>query len=240
MARILLVEDDLRIARPLGRELTRELHTCDLAEDGETGWSFLLAGDYDLAIIDIMLPRLNGIDLCRRLRSEHMDTPVLLLTALDTVQDKVTGLDAGADDFLVKPFSLDELHARIRALLRRRVVSPPVLSWRTRLRIDPQRKVVECCGRDLDLTPREYQLLELLMRNPEQYFSADELLHRIWGWEANAGKGTIKTHIKSLREKLRAVGLPEVIETRYGRGYRLLSGQGVVQCETGSPGRAGS
>ena len=117
MARILLVEDDPRISKPLGRELVREMHTFDLAEDGEAGWNFLSSGDYDLAILDIMLPRLSGIELCRRLRARGMDTPVLLLTALDGVRDKVAGLDSGADDFLVKPFALDELHARIRALL---------------------------------------------------------------------------------------------------------------------------
>ena len=223
MARILLVEDDLRIARPLGRELTRELHTFDLAEDGEAGWSYLQAAQYDLAILDILLPRLNGIDLCRRLRSHQMDTPVLLLTALDTTQDKVKGLDAGADDFLVKPFSLDELHARIRALLRRRVSSPPVLRWGDHLQLDPQCKAIRCHNRDLDLTPREYQILELMMRNPGQYFSAEDILHRVWGWEATAGKGTIKTHMRSLRDKLRGAGLEDVIETQYGRGYRLFT-----------------
>jgi len=223
VARILLVEDDLRIARPLGRELTRELHSVDLAEDGEAGWSYLQAGEYDLAILDIMLPRLNGVDLCRRIRSNHLDLPILLLTALDTTQDKVKGLDAGADDFLVKPFSLEELHARIRALLRRRVSLPPIVNWGGRLHLDPQRKAIRCGQRDLDLTPREYQLMELMMRNPGQLFSAEDFLNRIWGWESNAGKGTIKTHMKSLRDKLRAAGLKEAIQTQYGRGYRLTS-----------------
>ncbi|MBS2037469.1 response regulator transcription factor [bacterium] len=221
MARILLVEDDQRIAKPLGRELARELHTFDLAEDGEMGWSFLETGEYDLAILDIMLPRLSGIELCQRIRARGLDIPVLLLTALDGVRDKVSGLDAGADDFLVKPFALDELHARIRALLRRKVSTAPVLSWGTQLELNPQSKQVQIDKHELDLTPREYQLLELLMRSPGLYFSADEILDKVWGWESSPSRGTVKTHMKSLRDKLRQEGLDGVIETQYGRGYRL-------------------
>lgn len=221
MARILLVEDDSRISRPLARELGRELHTCDLAEDGEAGWSFLQAGEYDLAILDILLPKLTGLELCRRIRSRGLDMPVLLLTALDEVKDKVSGLDSGADDFLVKPFALDELHARIRALLRRKVTTAPVLSWGDLLQLDPQQKQVRARDRELDLTPREYQLLELFMRSPGLFFSAAEILDKVWGWDSSPGKGTVKTHMKSLRDKLRVVDLPEVIETQYGRGYRL-------------------
>lgn len=221
MARILLVEDDPRIAKPLGRELARELHTFDWAEDGEAGWSFLEAGEYDLAILDIMLPRLTGIELCKRIRSRGMDTPVLLLTALDTVQDKVAGLDSGADDFLVKPFVLDELHARIRALLRRKVTTAPVLSWGDKLQLDPHHKQVTVGERELDMTPREYQMLELLMRSPGIFFSPSDILDKVWGWDATPSKGTVKTHMKSLRDKLRQAGLDEVVETQYGRGYRL-------------------
>ena len=221
MARILLVEDDARIARPLGRELARELHTCDLAEDGEAGWSFLEASEYDLAILDIMLPRLSGIELCRRIRARGLDLPVLLLTALDGVRDKVSGLDSGADDFLVKPFALDELHARIRALLRRKVTTAPVLCWGSQLRLDPQQKQVQVNEGQLDLTPREYQLLELLMRNPGLFFSAEDILGKIWGWDSSPSRGTVKTHMKGLRDKLRQTGLADVIESQYGRGYRL-------------------
>jgi len=221
VARILLVEDDQRIAKPLGRELARELHTFDLAEDGEAGWSFLETGEYDLAILDIMLPRLSGIELCRRIRARGLDLPVLLLTALDGVRDKVSGLDAGADDFLVKPFALEELHARIRALLRRKVSTAPVLSWGTKLELNPQSKQVQIDKLEIELTPREYQLLELLMRSPGLYFSTDEILDKVWGWESSPSRGTVKTHMKSLRDKLRQEGLDAVIETQYGRGYRL-------------------
>lgn len=221
MARILLVEDDLRISRPLGRELGRERHTCDLAEDGEAGWQFLQEGNYDLAILDIMLPRLTGLELCARMRAAQVDVPVLLLTALDSTGHKVKGLDAGADDYLVKPFQLDELHARIRALLRRRVSTAPVLRWGAGLELDPSRKTARVGEAPLELTPREYQMLELLMRSPGQFFAADEILDKVWGWEANPGRGTVKTHIKGLRDKLRKAGLGEAIETQYGRGYRL-------------------
>jgi DNA-binding response OmpR family regulator len=221
MAKILLVEDDIRISRPLGRELGRERHTFDLAEDGEAGWQFLQDGDYDLAILDIMLPLLTGLELCARMRAAQLDVPVLLLTALDSTSHKVKGLDAGADDYLVKPFQLEELHARIRALLRRRVSTAPVLLWGAALELDPGRKTVRVGDTPLELTPREYQILELLMRSSGQFFSADEILDKVWGWEANPGRGTVKTHVKGLRDKLRKAGLGEAIETQYGRGYRL-------------------
>lgn len=223
MARILLVEDDPRISRPLVKELGREMHTCDLAEDGEAGWSFLEATDYDLAILDILLPKLTGLELCKRVRLRGMDTPILLLTALDQVKDKVSGLDSGADDFLVKPFALDELHARIRALLRRKVTTPPVLRWGEQVCLDPQLKQVLVGKKELELTPREYQFLELLMRSPGLFFTPAEILDKIWGWESSPGKGTVKTHMKGLRDKLKLAGAPELIETQYGRGYRLAA-----------------
>ena len=219
MARILLVEDDPRIARPLARELLLERHTLDLAVDGEEGWAYLSETPYDLAIIDVMLPRIDGIELCRRLRRLRADPPVLLLTALDSTADKVRGLDAGADDYLVKPFSLEELHARVRALLRRSPGSSPGLSWGC-IELDPASKRVSVGGAEVDLTPREYQILELFLRNRERLMDADEILQKVWGWEA-PGRGSVKTHLQSMREKLRKAGAPNPIETLYGRGYRL-------------------
>lgn len=221
MARILLVEDDPRIARPLARDLRLERHTLDLAVDGEQGWAFLAETPYDLAIIDVMLPRLDGIELCRRLRRLSNGPPVLLLTALDSTADKVRGLDAGADDYLVKPFSLEELHARVRALLRRSPSAPPRLSWGV-IELDPASKRVRVGPSEVELTPREYQILELFLRNRERLLDANEILQKVWGWEA-PGRGSVKTHLQSLREKLRRAGAPNPIETLYGRGYRLSS-----------------
>lgn len=222
MARILVVEDDLRISRPLVRELRLERHTVDLAVDGEEGWAFLGAAGYDLAVIDVMLPRMDGIELCRALRGLHRDLPVLLLTALDSTADKVRGLDAGADDYVVKPFSLEEFHARVRALLRRSQAASagPSLSWGP-IELDPVSKQVSVAGSEVDLTLREYQILELFLRNRNRTMDADEILEKVWGWEA-PGRGSVKTHLQSLREKLRGAGAPNPIETLYGRGYRLF------------------
>jgi len=219
MARILLVEDDPRIARPLARELRLERHTLDLASDGEQGWTYLSATAYDLAIIDVMLPGINGIELCRRIRSQSHGPPVLLLTALDSTADKVRGLDSGADDYLVKPFSLEELHARVRALLRRPSTAMPLLRWRS-IELNPSTKRVTVDEREVELTPREYQLLELFLRHRGHILDGQQILQKIWGWEA-PGLGSIKTHLYSLREKLRRAGAPNPIETLYGRGYRL-------------------
>lgn len=221
MARILLVEDDPRIARPLARDLRLEWHALDVATDGEEGWEFLQSTAYDLAIIDVLLPKLDGIQLCQRARLNRLVTPVLLLTALDTTVDKVRGLDAGADDYLVKPFSLEELHARIRALLRRSHSPAPVLAWGT-LRLDPASRSVTVDGSSISLTPKEYQLLELFLRSPRRVLGVNEILERVWGWDA-PGPGTVKTHLKGLREKLRAASLPNPIDTLYGQGYRLAS-----------------
>lgn len=223
MARILVVEDDLRIAGPLVRELRLERHTVDLAADGEEGLAFLSQGDYDLAVIDVMLPRMDGIQLCRALRGcdgqRNRELPVLLLTALDTTADKVRGLDAGADDYVVKPFSLEEFHARVRALLRRSQAACSGLCWGP-IVLDPVSKRVSVAGAEVELTLREYQMLELFLRNRNRLMDADEILEKVWGWEA-PGRGSVKTHLQSLREKLRGAGAPNPIETLYGRGYRM-------------------
>jgi DNA-binding response OmpR family regulator len=221
MAHILLVEDDPRLARPLQRDLTLEQHTLDLARDGEEGWQFASQARYDLIILDVMLPRLDGMGLCRRLREHQMDMPVLMLTALDAVADRVRGLDAGADDYLVKPFSLCELHARLRALLRRSPgMASSQLNWRD-LTLDLVAHRVTVGSAPLTLTPKEYKIMELLLRNPNMLFSPEELLTRVWGWEASPLRDTVKSHIRSLRQKLRAAGSADPIETLYGRGYRL-------------------
>lgn len=222
--RILIVEDDDRIARPLAEDLRHQQHTVDLAGDGLEGWNYTQAIAYDLILLDIMLPEIDGISLCRKLRQTQSSSLILMLTAKDTTGDKVVGLDAGADDYLVKPFELDELAARIRALSRRHhEVQSPALAH-GKLRLDPCLCEVTYEGDRLDLTPKEYILLEYFLRHPQQVLTRSALLDKLWECDSFSGEGTIRTHITNLRQKLKAAGSPDnLIETVYGLGYRLSS-----------------
>jgi DNA-binding response OmpR family regulator len=194
----------------------------DLVTDGEAGWNQAKVVDYDLMLLDVMLPELDGVTLCQRLRSHGYLMPVLLLTACDTVTDKITGLDAGADDYVVKPVDLGELFARIRALLRRgHSSSPPILEWGS-LRLDPSTYEVTYDRNPLHLTPKEYGLLEVLLRNGRRVLSRSVIIEHVWSLEAPPEEYTVKVHIRSLRQKLKAAGAPEdLIETVHGMGYRL-------------------
>lgn len=221
--KILLVEDDDRIAEALKEALTDQNYTVDIAGDGESGWNFAEIGAYDLILLDVMLPKLDGIRLCQRLRSHGLKTPVLMLTAKDTSTDKVMGLDAGADDYVVKPFDLPELSARIRALLRRGNSSlPPILEWE-HLRLDPSSCQVTYRGQELRLTPKEYGLLELFLRNSGRVLSRSTIVDRLWSFDDDPpSEETVKVHLKDLRKKLKTAGAPtDFIATVYGLGYRL-------------------
>ncbi len=219
--KILIVEDDERITKALAEALTAQLYAVDVAHDGEAGWDFVEVYEYSLILLDWMLPKLDGIQFCQRLRQKGLQTPVLLLTAKDTSTDKVMGLDAGADDYVVKPFELTELLARIRALLRRSNLSlPPVLSW-GQLQLDPGSKIVVYGPHSLQLTPKEYQLLELFLRQPQRTLSRSMIVEQLWSSVDPPGAETVKVHLRSLRQKLAAAGAPELIETVYGVGYRL-------------------
>jgi two-component system, OmpR family, response regulator len=220
--KILLIEDDDRIAIPLAEALSDQHYAVDLAIDGEEGWDLIEAYQYSLILLDVMLPKLDGIRLCQRLRQHRIQTPVLMLTARDTSLDKVLGLDAGADDYVVKPFDLKELLARLRALLRRGTASlPPVLEWQE-LTLDPN--LCEATYRDrlLPLTPKEYQLLELFLRQGDRTLSRGAILEQLWASGEPPGEETVKVHLRSLRQKLIAAGAAaDFIETVYGLGYRL-------------------
>ncbi len=219
--RILLVEDDDRIADALAEDLIDRYYVVEIAHDGEAGWDLIEAFTYDLILLDVMLPQMDGIALCRRLRSNGYTTPVLMLTARDTIDDRVVGLDAGADDYVVKPFDLKELSARIRALLRRGADTlPPVLSWGD-LRLDPSTCEVAYQDCPLSLSPKEYSLLEFFLRHGRQVFSRAQILEHLWSFGELPEESTVKAHIRGLRQKLEAVGAPNMIETVYGLGYRL-------------------
>jgi DNA-binding response OmpR family regulator len=220
--KILVVEDDDRIADALVEDLSDRNYVVEVAHDGQAGWDLLDAFTYDLILLDVMLPKLDGISLCRRLRSQGCTTPVLMLTARDTVGDRVLGLDAGADDYLVKPFDLQELSARIRALLRRGSSAlPPVLEW-GELRLDPSTCEVSYGNLPLSLSPTEYRILEFFLRHGRRVFSRAQILEQLWSFDQIPEESTVKAHIRSLRQKLEVAGAPaDFIETVYGLGYRL-------------------
>ncbi|MEO1132391.1 MAG: response regulator transcription factor [Cyanobacteria bacterium J06639_1] len=220
--KLLVVEDDERIAEALAEDLADQHYAVDVANDGKEGWDLVEAFPYDLVVLDVMLPGLDGIEFCRRLRSRGVGTPVLMLTARDTTGDKVVGLDAGADDYMVKPFELQELSARIRALLRRGATTqPPVLEWGG-VSLDPNLCEVHYQDAPLQLTPKEYQLLELFLRHSRRVFSRSDILEHLWPYAELPEEETVKAHIKGLRHKLRSAGAPaDFIETVYGLGYRL-------------------
>ncbi len=220
--KILLIEDDALIAAPLAKALIDQHYAVDVATDGQAGWELVESFTYDLILLDVKLPKLDGITLCRRLRSQGNQTPILLLTAQKTSSNTAMGLDAGADDYVAKPFNLQELLARIRALLRRGGAAlPPLLEWRN-LKLDPSICEVTCNSQSVRLTPKEYGLLELFLRNPHRIFSTGALIDHIWSFEEPPTEDTIRSHIKGLRHKLKAAGvLDDPIETVYGIGYRL-------------------
>jgi DNA-binding response OmpR family regulator/HPt (histidine-containing phosphotransfer) domain-containing protein len=217
--RILVVEDDELIANALEKTLTGQNYIVDIANNGLTGWALI----YDLIILDIVLPQLDGIRFCRKLREGNYQIPVLLLTAQDSSNDKVMGLDAGADDYVVKPFDLTELLARIRVLLRRSnsTCIPAILKWR-KLCFDPGLCQVTYEGQVLSLTPKEYRLLELFLRNRHRVFSRSDILDHLWPCEQAPSEEAVTVHIKDLRQKIKRVGgAGDFIETVYGQGYRL-------------------
>jgi DNA-binding response OmpR family regulator len=220
--RILLVEDDAGFAEALAEALTDQWYVVDVANDGEAGWMQAQAMDYDLMLLDVMLPKLDGISLCQRLRAQGYSNPILMITARDTSYDKVSGLDAGADDYVVKPIDLPELLARVRALLRRGMSSTsPVLEWGG-LKLDPSTYDVSYDDKPLRLTPKEYALLELFLRSGRRVLSRSLLIEHIWSLESPPTEDTVKAHVKSLRNKLKTVGAPnDLIETVHGLGYRL-------------------
>lgn len=220
--KILLVEDDAYLAEALSEAIADQLYVVEIASDGEAAWEQIRAIEYDLILLDFMLPKLNGIQLCHRLRSHSYSVPILMITARDTSTDKVLGLDAGADDYMVKPIDLQELLARIRALLRRgNASSPPILEWGD-LHLDPALYEVTYQEQLLRLTPKEYSLLELLLRNGRRILSRSMIIEHLWSLDNPPEEDTVKAHIKSLRQKFRVVGAPDnLIETVHGLGYRL-------------------
>lgn len=221
--RILLIEDDRPAGSALAEILISQHYKVDLATDGQAGLALAETQAYDLILLDLMLPKLDGISLCKQLRAQEIQTPILLLTAQDSTSDQVMGLDAGADDYVIKPYDVEALLARLRALKRRgRSLAPAVITWEN-LQLDPAHSQVTCADQEIRLTPKEYCLLELFFLNPKRIYSRRAILDRLWDFAESPGEETVSTHIKCLRQKLKAAGAADPIETVHGLGYRLRS-----------------
>lgn len=221
--KLLLVEDDEMIAMTLAQVLTNYHYTVDQAADGQIAWEMVTRYQYDLILLDVIIPKLDGVSLCRQLRFSGYQMPILLLTALDSTSDRVNGLEAGADDYVIKPFNMPELLARIKALLRRPQVTltQEILTWEN-IKLNPDTAEVFYGENLLHLTPKEYHLLELFLRNPGRIFSRSIILDRLWLMDESPGEEAVTTHIKGLRQKLKFAGMTtDLIETVYGLGYRL-------------------
>jgi DNA-binding response OmpR family regulator len=219
--RILLVEDDSRVASFIRRGLREEHYTVDVARDGEQALFLAQTGEYDVIVLDLLLPKRSGLDVLRTLRAEGVSTPVLILTAKDERQDKVTGLDAGADDYLTKPFGFDELLARVRALLRRRGDMVPTALRADDLEVDTLRHRVTRGGRERVLTNREYALLEFLLRHPNQVVTRTMLAEHVWEHDFDPLSNVIDVHIARLRSKIDDGVTPQLLRTVRGSGYML-------------------
>ncbi len=228
--KILLVEDDDALITLLTRSLGVQHYIVDAVKDGEMGWTYASTFDYDTIVLDIMLPKLDGISLCKKLRGAGFRTPILLLTSQDNTTAKVQGFEAGADDYVVKPCDTAELTARVRALLRRSSSNPlPLLNWGDLL-LNPSSCEVTYNEQLLTLTTKEYDLLELFLRDSHRVFSNDEIIDRLWSSDDFPAEATVRSHLRRLRHKLQAAGAPhDFIGTIHGRGYYLTSPQNSQQ-----------
>ncbi|MDM9384136.1 two-component system response regulator RppA [Chlorogloeopsis sp. ULAP01] len=218
---ILLVEDDIAQLEPLRSALSKAGHTVDAVEDGETAQWLLSQKDYDLLILDWMLPKVSGVQLCQEYRGLGKTAPVLMLTAKDTTLDKVTGLDAGADDYLVKPVDIVELLARVRALARRSPLWQGDTLSLGDLHLNLNNLTIERNQVLVQLSGREFQLMEYLMRHPHQVLSHNQIEQALWEWGTEPESNAVTTLVRRLRQRLQAVGAKDWLENVYGMGYRL-------------------
>jgi DNA-binding response OmpR family regulator len=220
--RILLVEDNRSLHNSLRRSLEEDGYAVDSCFDGEEGEAFALSVPYDLIILDVMLPHKDGFQLCEELRAKRVRTPILMLTARDAIEDRVEGLDRGADDYLVKPFALKELRARLRALLRRELPEKPNQLQISDLVLDPATHQVQRGGIPIRLTSREFALLEYMMRNPNWLLTRQMIETHVWDYDSVPGSNVIDVYIRRLRRKIDEPFEEKLLETVRGAGYRLV------------------
>jgi DNA-binding response OmpR family regulator len=219
--KILLVEDEPKVAAFLHKGLSEQTHAVDIATDGVTGLRLALSNPYDLLILDNLLPGLSGLEVCRQVRTQHASVPILMLTALGETDDKIRGLDAGADDYLVKPFAFQELLARVRALVRRRpeAAAAAAVLQLADLTLDPGSKLVQRAGQPIQLTAREFSLLEYLLRHKGRVISRVDILEHVWETSFDTGSNVIDVYINFLRKKIDKDFTPKLIHTLVGMGY---------------------
>ena len=223
--RILVVEDEAGVAGFVEQGLTEAGYAVDVARDGSEGLEYALGFEYDVMVLDIMLPKMNGLDLLYEIRDKRVKAPVLLLTARDGVDDRVKGLDVGADDYLVKPFAFPELLARIRALLRRPPLQSGNLLSMNDLEMDVTQREVRRAGKKIELSPREFSLLELLLRHPNQVLTRTQIVEHVWNFDFYGDTNVVDVYIGYLRRKIDSGFVPPLIQTVRGVGYRLSDAQ---------------
>ena len=226
--RLLLAEDDPALGEMLARGLREKAYAVDWARDGERALYLAAINEYDAAVVDVLMPKKDGFTLCREMRARGLALPVLLLTARDTVEDKIAGLDAGGDDYLTKPFDFGELLARLRALMRRAPALLPSTLAVADLVVDTRAQTASRAGRPLPLTPKEYALLEYLARNAGRVVSRADLTAHVWDDNHDPFSNAIEVHVNRLRKKLDAAG-PPLIHTRRGAGYQLAPPAGEAE-----------
>jgi DNA-binding response OmpR family regulator len=219
--RILLVEDNRQLNNSLRLSLVDDGYAVDVAFDGVEGEAIAEITPYDIIILDIMLPKKNGLDVCKSLRNERINTPILMLTARDALEDRVAGLDSGADDYLVKPFALEELRARLRALLRRESSNRGSMLEIDSLTLDPATHFVQREGNPVELTSKEYALLEYMMRNPNRLITREMAESHVWSYDYDGASNVVDVYIRRLRRKIDDLYARKLIETVRGAGYRL-------------------
>ena len=221
---ILVVEDETEIARVIQRRLRQEGHKVDVVTDGETALSRIYEDPPTLVVMDIMLPGIDGLTVTRELRAADIRVPIIMVTAKDAIPDRVSGLDAGADDYLVKPFNMDELMAHVRALLRRSAAVKQTEPYQyADLTLDPASRLAYRNGRQIQFTAKEYDLLEFFMRHPNQVLTRDQIFDQIWGYDFGGESNIIEVYIRYLRSKLEEAGEARLIHTVRGVGYVLRS-----------------
>lgn len=219
--KLLIAEDEVDLAEALTAFFEKNQFTVDAVHDGQAALDYAEAGDYDAIILDVMMPKLDGVEVLRRLRAGGASTPIMMLTAKAQKDDRVTGFDAGADDYLPKPFAPDELLSRVRAMLRRGGQFQPTVLTFGDVHLDCAAGLLSCGSEAVRLSGREFQVMELFLRSPRVLLPADRIMEHIWGWESDADVSVVWVHISNLRKKLRAIGSRVTIRAVRGMGYAL-------------------